>query len=81
MISQTNCDALAERIRTGIAQKGVHMLLKDELTLIFQRQRIKSDREKLMLILDFATSYAFDVHVNDSKNIAVFKKTKSDASA
>lgn len=81
MVKQTELDALAERIRTGIRKRGVHMLFQEELMLIFHRQAIKSEREKLMRIAAFALSYGFEVDVSNPANIAVFKRKNLSAAA
>jgi len=81
MVSNPDLDALAARIRNGIARRGTHLLFPDGLALIFNRRKIKSDQEKLMLIESFASRYDMAVHVSNSFNMAVFKPLKMAARA
>lgn len=74
MVTQMDLDTLAERIRTGVVKRGVHLVLGDELSLIFNRQETKPGHEKFMLIKNFASHYGLDALVSNSLRIAVFKK-------
>jgi hypothetical protein len=66
-------DALAERIKLGIAQRGVHLLFEDELSIIWRHSDATSDQEKIFLIRNFANVYGFEALVSNPANMAIFK--------
>jgi hypothetical protein len=68
-------DALAGRIRFGIEKKGVHLLFPDELAILWNYHGIKSDRERILTVRNFAVVYGFEVLMSSSSNMALFKKS------
>ena len=58
-ISRLNMDELAERIRFGIAEQGMHILSQNELCLILGGNEMKTDPERRMHVDNYCLQYGF----------------------
>jgi len=76
MASKETLDALANRIRLGIDESGLHSMFKEDLEKLWmQNQEISAD-EKSMLIMNFAVVYGFKVEVMGDATSAIFYPLK-----
>ena len=66
-------DAMAERIKHGIAQIGVQVIAGDDLAVIWNHHEAATDCEKRLHLGNFATTYGFEVHLNTLSQVALFR--------
>ena len=73
MPSQQDWDALAARIRQGIAKNGSQFLTRQDLKILWPEGSIPSDEEKRVIVKHFAAHYGFTVDLSPDLVIAVFQ--------
>ena len=73
MASQQDFDALAERIRLGIATVGSCFIDRHDLEILWPEGNIPSDEEKRVIVKNFAAQYGFTVDLGPSLLVAVFQ--------
>lgn len=69
---------LAESIKTGIAERGVHVLDQSELSPLMAGGNPGSDFEKRLRLENFASLYGFHVHWSTFLQVAIFRKSDMD---
>jgi len=65
-------DDLAERIKLGIANKGIHVLHKEDLAFIWGNHEL-SDMEKRMHVKNFAVLFGFHPLIKDDLESVFFR--------
>lgn len=73
MSSQQDFDALAQRIRAGIAKTGCHILTRNDLEVLWPRDIPVPDEEKRLIVNNFAVHYGFAVDLSPNLVIAAFQ--------
>ena len=73
MASQQDWDALAERIRHGIANNGSQFLTRQDMEILWPEGDIPSDEEKRAIVNHFAVHYGFTVDLSPNLVIAAFQ--------
>jgi len=73
MASQADADALAERIRQGIARAGSCFIDRGEMEVLWPGGAVPPDDEKRLILNNFAAHYGFKVDVGPGLIIAAFQ--------
>ena len=72
---ENDVNSLVERIKSGIAEHGIYVVDEIDFELICSLYLSRSEAEKRMHIDNFAFSYGFKVHVSNSRQVAIFRKS------
>ena len=72
MAQEETVTALAERIKTGLQNKGVHIVFKDDLSIVCDEE--SPAIEQVMQVNNFAIQYGFSVNVGDDASLAIFRQ-------
>jgi len=71
-------DAIAERIKHGIAQIGLQVIGVEDLAVLWNQHEAGSDSEKRLQLENFAHTYGFAVHLNIFSQVAIFRNSNQD---
>lgn len=72
MPREENVTALAERINTGLQDKGVLIVFKDDLAVVCDEK--SPPIEQVMQVNNFAIQYGFTVNIGEDASLAIFRK-------
>ncbi len=64
--------ALAERIKTGLKDTGMHIVFKDDLSVLCDKKSAKL--EQAMQVNNFAIQYGFNVNLDEDLSLAIFRQ-------
>jgi hypothetical protein len=71
MPTEEGVTALAERIKKGLRHKGVHIVFKDDLSVVYNEE--SPAIERVMQVNNFAIQYGFNVNVGEDVSLAIFR--------
>lgn len=71
MPREESVTALAERIKTGLQNKGVLIVFKEDLSAVCNEE--SPPIEQVMQVNNFAIQYGFQVNVGEDASLAVFR--------
>jgi hypothetical protein len=72
MAQEETVTALAERIKSELQDKGVHIVFKDDLAIVCNEE--SPAIEQVMQVNNFAIQYGFNVNVGEDASLAIFRQ-------